>query len=344
MMSLERFEPKFAKRIKTTPEPEKVAGSKEKDAEILELRCKGEKIYSKEFAGKLDEILDHEFKIKDKEGQGERIVLKDVIDKHLEGFSSQEFFHLPPEKKAGSQKSFVQELVSNISRISTDNWSIDFKRTMKTGGANCSAVSILLGLILESTKEISGIKNIEYGMPADHAINIIHFSDGKFYFADSKANIFEDITKNADIEEKEGFKIYRIKELSNKLIGGIKHKIIPALPIKEGAIISYLGNLCAAYIIAQDELPGAFKKIYAPTPEEIKSFQWLARKELSREGAKEISQENSLSEEKFLNLAKIRDSFIGKLESYTKGEEFRKERKRWRERIIQEEALRLIIP
>ena len=58
------------------------------------------------------------------------------------------------------------------------------------------------------------------------------------------------------------------------------------------------------------------------------------------EGAKEICQENSLSEKKFLHLAKIRDSFTEKIESYKKGKEFRKEIKRWRKSMADEEVLR----
>ena len=113
-------------------------------------------------------------------------------------------------------------------------------------------------------------------MPADHAVNIVNFSDGKFYFVDSRANVFEDITENANIEEKEGFKVYKIKELSKKFFVGIKHRIVPTLPIKEGTIISYLGNLCGAFIIAQGKIPEAFREIYKPTLEEIESFQRLA--------------------------------------------------------------------
>ena len=53
-----------------TPKAEPIAIQNEEEIETQEeLRAEGEKIYAKEFTEKLDDILGHEFKVKEKDGK-----------------------------------------------------------------------------------------------------------------------------------------------------------------------------------------------------------------------------------------------------------------------------------
>jgi len=264
--------------------------------------------------------------IEDREGREEKIILNDIINRYLEKFSSPEFSQLSPKDKAKIQKEFVQELTSSISKIPHNSWSINFEKVIKTQKINCSGASSLLGLILESTKEVSGLKNIELATPIEHVMNIVPFIDGTFYYVDSRSNVFEDLSQNSEIEYREGLKIYKIRELT----GGIPYKIVPVLPPKDGIIASCVGNLCAAYIVTEKEIPESLKKEYSLTPEQLKDVEEQIKK-LPRRGAKEIYQEYSLDEEKCLRLLKIRKIFAEVLDNYMKTEEYREEVRRWRE-------------
>jgi len=162
--------------LKGKEAPSETREAKEKNLEALELQRDGEKIYLKEFAERLDDVLKHEFKITGKDGREERIVLRDIIDKHLERFSSPEFSSLSAEERAERQREFVKDLGRGIYKIPAgDPWSFYFDRAIKTGRINCSCCAALLGIILENTKEKTGIQNIEYGSPYGHAINMITF-------------------------------------------------------------------------------------------------------------------------------------------------------------------------
>lgn len=312
-----QFMKSFTPEAKPAPEQETVPEAKIEEKE--ELRREGEKIYDKEFVDKLDEVLGHEFKMKGKDGQEESVVLKNIIDKHLEGFSSPGFAALSTEEKAEKQREFVMDLGRGINKIPSDDpWSFYFKRIMETGKINCSGSSALLGMALERTKEQSGIKSVEQGFPYGHAINMITFGDGRLYFADARNGTFEDISDYTKIDNKDGLKVYKIKQPKDKIGDLIPWRNIPATGVKEGAIDMYLSNLQSAHQAAEGKFDKALKM--GRSKKELKQ---------AREGAKEVCQENNLSSPEELDrLTEVKRFFNEKINKYHRSEEFKKEIKR----------------
>lgn len=295
-----------------------------------ELRQEGEEIYSKEFIENIDEILNYKFK--DRTSEKGAIVLKDIIDEHIKKLQN-----LSEPEKIEASKKFVKDLVLHIDAIPVDHGIVDFKSAIRIGGLSCSSSAALLGLILEKNKEKVAIQKVEYGLPVDHALNIVHFNDGKIYLVDARNNIFEDITENAQIEERkeEELKIYRI----NKKIG-LGHRIIPAVPLKEGIIAAYLSILFGAYLkvetVNKKHIEGAIlAEIYKIYPSISKNELRLKRvlkdelQGLPLEVAKRIYQENLLTEEKIIHLMKI-FSVVHHAGDYKQTKEFKREQIRWR--------------
>ena len=297
--------------------------------EFLELKLEGEKIYQNYFVEKLSNILNHKFEIELK-NRKEKVVLRETIENWLKKFSNPEFANLSLNQKSDFQKEFLRELVAQINKIPSGRWSIDFEKTIKTGRINCSCCSALLGLILESTKEATKIKNIEYGLPVGHAVNVVDLINGRTFLLDSREGIIEELTKeNTEIKQYNNLKIYEIREMKGKRV----YQIIPVLPLKEGVLVSYLGNLGAAYICYQEKIPESWKNFIRE--EDLKEYKKQkkfqeAREQLQKEG-KELFKEKELSEKRIQFLPKIRDIFAGSLENYKKTESFQKEIKRYRE-------------
>jgi len=121
---------------------------------------------------------------------------------------------------------------------------------MKTGKMNCSCCSTLLGLILEGTKDVTKIKNVEYGLPVGHAVNVVDLINRRTFLLDSREGIIEELSEeNAEIKQYNNLKIYKLREIKGKRV----YQIIPVLPLKEGILVSYFGNLGAAYICSQEK-------------------------------------------------------------------------------------------
>lgn len=308
-----QFEPKYEEKPEENLEEER-------------LRLEGEKIYSEDFIEKLDDVLGHEFKSKDGK---EKITLKQVVNEYLKRFAAEEFSQKALKEQSEVQLQFLEDLAEKISEILPDSWSINFRQAIENNALNCSNCASLTGLILENNKEKFNLQNIEYGFPYGHAINIITLADGRVFYVDSKNNIVEDfeLNKNTKIEDKNGLKVYKINELKGK----IDYKIIPALPLKEGILISYLGNLESSCNSVKGKLPDVIKK----RPEkERREFQ---------EGAKRVYDEEGLfSENKHQRLIKILESFEQKqmLDKYGESKEFKSEAKRWEEGMTREEFLK----
>jgi len=277
-------------------------GEKSKKIEEMKLKFEGRQIYFDEFVDKLGDILEHKFS--DKEGK--EFVLSETINEHLEKFTSPDFSKLSIEKQAESQKEFVKDLINQINKIPSDTWSFYFDRSLRTKKLNCSGCATLTGLILQSSKKITRLKNIEYGSPPGHAMNIITFTDNKIFRVDSRNNIFENLTDNIEIQKADGLKIYKIKKLEKET----RHKIIPITSVKNGTISAYLDNLYSAYKCTRDEPP--------------KGLEDLSSSEL--EEAKEVFQEKQIPLEK---IRKIGEIFYKGLHKYRESEDFIKEEKRW---------------
>jgi len=297
--------------------------------ESLELRLEGEKIYQNYFIEELNNILNHKFEIEFKDRK-EKVVLKETIENWLKRFSSPEFANLSPIQKSNFQKEFLRELVVQINKIPPGSWSIDFKKAMKTGKMNCSCCSTLLGLILESTKDVTKIKDIEYGFPVDHAVNVVNLIDQRTFLLDSREGIIEELfEENAEIKQYNNLKIYKFREIKGKRV----YQIIPVLPLKEGILVSYFGNLGAAYICSQEKIPEGWKNFIREEDlkeyKKQKKFQEI-REQLQKEG-KKLFEKEELSEKRIQFLLKIREIFAGSLENYKKTESFQKEIKRYRE-------------
>ena len=269
--------------------------------EEKELKQEGEKIYSEEFTDQLDAILNYEFK----DENGENFVLKETIDQGLEKISEN-------ENNLEEKKKFVGSLVKKISEIPHYSWAINFSESMKTGESNCSNCSSLLGLILEKLQDKAGIKNIEYVFPAGHAANVVTFEDGSVFFADSRNNFFKDseIGKRITVERRGNLKIYKLNEYDGD------YKIVPALPLKEGILAGYLGNLNSAFKTVRGDIPEIKKEI----PEE--------QKEDFIRGAEDICKRMDLTEEKVKHLVKILDVFGSEIREYEESDEFKKELER----------------
>lgn len=280
---------------------------------------RGERIYSEEFAGKLDEVLGHEFIVEGKDGREQGVVLKDIVDKHLEGFSSPEFSNLSAEEQAEKQREFAMDLGRGISSIpSEDPWSFYFQRIMKNDKINCSGSTALLGMVLENTKEKSGIKSVEFGQPYAHAVNMITFGDDRLYFADAINGEFEDVTDRVKSEEKKELKIYRIEPPKEKNEDRVIFRDIPVSSMKEGIISSYLNNLYSASQSAQGKFD---KELRLGRPkEELKEIQKMAS-EVCEE--REISSPGQLQ-----RLRETKNFFDVKLNNYRRSRGFKKEMKR----------------
>ena len=300
--------------------------------ESLELRLEGEKIYQNYFIEELSNILNHKFEIEFKDRK-EKVALKETIENWLKRFSSPEFANLSPSQKSNFQKEFLRELVVQINKIPPGSWSIDFKKAMKTGKMNCSCCSTLLGLILEGTKDVTKIKDIKYGFPVGHAVNVVNLIDKRTFLLDSREGIIEELSEeNAEIKQYNNLKIYKLREIKGKRI----YQIIPVLPLKEGILVSYFGNLGAAYICSQEKIPEGWKNFIRE--EDLKEYKKQrkfqeVREQLQKEG-KKMFEEEELSEKRIQFLPKIREVFAGNLEDYKKTEPFQKEIKRCREKFI----------
>ena len=297
--------------------------------EFLELKLEGEKIYQNYFIEELNNILNHKFEIELK-NRKEKVVLRETIENWLKRFSSSKFANLSLNQKSDFQKEFLRELVAQINKIPYGRWSIDFKKAIKTGKMNCSCCSALLGLILESIKDITKVKDIEYGLPAGHSVNIVNLINKRIFLLDSREGIIEELTKeNTEIKQYNNLKIYKIREMKGKRV----YQIIPVLPLKEGVLVSYLGNLGAAYICYQEKIPESWKNFIRE--EDLKEYKKQkkfkeAKEQLQKEG-KKLFEEEELLEKRIEFLPKIREIFASGLEDYKKTESFQKETRKCRE-------------
>lgn len=302
------------------PEPEikkEVTPELRNEPEVSELQREGGRIYSEEYGQKLNDILEHKFVSKNQEGKNEEVVLKDIVDKHLKNFASPEFSVLPMEEKAEKQREFVKDLGRGINSIPGDDpWSFYFRRIMETGRMNCSGSTALAGMILENTKEQSGIKSVEYGAPFGHAVNIITFGDNQLYWADARNGVFENISDCAKVENHNGLKIYKIDQPNEK--ADVIYRTVPSTSMKEGIISSYLENLHSAYAAAEGKFDKALKM--GRSKEELKEIQKTAR---------EVCQERELtSPEQLHHLRETRKFFTDKMNKYDQSKEFKEEAKR----------------
>jgi len=297
-------------------------GAPEKEIKLLKLKLEGSKIYQNDFIKKLDKTLKHKFIVEHKEGTKEEIVLGETIEHWLKKFSKPEYSNFSPSQKASFQKEFLKNLTHSIYKIPPAVWSINFEQAIKTNTANCQCCSTLTGLILEATQQITDIKDVEYGFPVDHAVNIVTLADDEICLVDSRKGTVEELTpENSSIENYRDLKIYKIKNTRGRRI----YKIIPVLPLEEGTLISYLGSLVTAYICVKEKIPDAFKEYIRPEELEKLKELMLDFKKTGTRQIYQINKEESLSKEKVLKLIKIRELTNRELENYKKTEEFIKE-------------------
>jgi hypothetical protein len=300
---------KFQKEIPKVDKKEEIEKKLKEKSEQFSLQKEGEKIYKTEFADRSNEVLEKKFKTK----EGEEIVLKDFLEEGLKKFSAPEFSKLSKEQKTKIQKEFVKDLTEQINKIpSGTGWSFDFKRALKTGEMNCSACASLNGLILENTKKITKLEKIEMGLPHNHAMNIITFSNGQIYYVDPRNNVFENLSRNIKVEYKNGLKVYKIKELK----GGMLSKIIPTLPVKEGIISCYVDDIHSAFHSAQGTLPEGLKG------SSVKKLEKIQKE------AKKVCEEKGINNESFEQLKELKEFFNKKFLKYQESREFKTEIKR----------------
>ncbi len=219
---------------------------------------------------------------------------------------------MPMEEKAEKQREFVKDLGRGINSIpGEDPWSFYFGRIMETGKINCSGSTALTGMILEKTKEQSGIKSIEWGSPFGHAVNIITFEDNQLYWVDVRNGMFENMSDCAKVENHDGLKVYKIDWPNEKTGYQVPYRTVPATSIEEGVISNYLENLGSAYNAAEGKFDKALKMGHSE--KELKEIQKTAR---------EVCRDRELPP------PEVKEFFTDKMNKYDQSEEGKKEAKK----------------
>lgn len=204
--------------------------------------------------------------------------------------------------------------MNQISKIPSGAWSIDFEKAIKTGKMNCSCASAFLGLVLESIKKITKIKKIEFGFPPDHGVNIVTLKDGRIFLLDPRKGIVEELNeKNSEIKWYHNLKVYHLKKDKRKA-----YQAIPVLPLKEGILVSYLGNLAGAWLCVQKKIPKGWSVSNKNQLKKLRKEFKAAEEKLQQQG-KKLFEDKELSEKRILFLTKIRKIFGGNLLENYKG-------------------------
>ncbi len=211
------------------------SGKIEGSAEERDL--KAQEIFNEYFSGPFQEFLSTEFADQDIPFQ-----FAQLIDKHLDNI-----------KKAGddeqklARKEMAEELTKKLNLIPVDKWTCSPTKALETKKANCSTLGALLMMMIESTKEASGIKGIEYVEPAGHIANLIHFKDGSSYFADPRNGNFVDMTNNLKIQEFDEFVVNENLAFRQE----VPVRYLPSMKsFERGVAHIYVGNM---YQVAEDE-------------------------------------------------------------------------------------------
>lgn len=217
-----------------------------KSSELLEfdIEKKTQEILEEYFYKPYQEFLDMEIK-----ADGSSFKLNEIISSNLKNIEE------APDSEAElkSQKEFIGAVVDKLHKIPVGTWSLSLKQTLETGEANCSNLSAVLAMIIESNKRISGVDSIKYVEPCGHIACVVHFIDGSIYFADARSGNFFEITQDIDIDEREEMVIYENKKLSDKL----PVKFLPAMRSnKKGFAHIFANNISLIPNLAKGKLGG----------------------------------------------------------------------------------------
>jgi hypothetical protein len=101
--------------------------------------------------------------------------------------------------------------------------------------ANCSGAAMVLGHILNEELHIKA----EQINPLYHAVNLVTYSDGSTQYVDPRNNKTHDIKLEEFIEEKDGFKIYKVNK------GGLEYSLLPVANAEHAAGLTFMTNICS---------------------------------------------------------------------------------------------------
>lgn len=232
--------------------------------------------------------------------------LGDTVEAELVEFDRRRDLTNSAEDIAVAQEQFLSELAKNIRQLPVKSYEgTSLRLAEENDGINCVGCAVLTGLILENNNEKLGLKNIEFGNPYGHAVDIVTLADDRVLFVDTRNGRISDlqIGVNTTIEEYDGVKVYKVN--SDK----IGYKIIPATSVLEGGMGAYLENL----IEASDE---------AATAEVAQEIADTAEREEFIASAQALWSESGFDLSDVAHLKEVRKSLTASLDNYQKSEEW----------------------
>lgn len=170
-----------------------------------------EKTYAERFLPRIDEI---------------------VAAWNLEGAVAEAERLLDP-RDPKTEANALMVLVKALRKIPHKKWSFFPDIMIKERSGNCSGKAFLLG---EITKRLGF--PVEYGCPVGHAVAVAKLSDGSRAYLDGANGVFARLGAERD----PAFADVAAYGINKR---GVEYSTVPVLPLEEGAMVAYLGNIKA---------------------------------------------------------------------------------------------------
>lgn len=139
------------------------------------------------------------------------------------------------ENKAKIERSVVKELLKKFKGIKENKFAFFPEAMAQEKSANCSGCALVLGHILNEELKIK----TEQANPWNHAVNIVTYSDGQTQYVDPRNNKIHDLELKECIEEKDGFRVYKIDK------GGLRYGLLPVANAEHAAGLTLMTNTVA---------------------------------------------------------------------------------------------------
>lgn len=281
--------------------------SAEQELSTTETEAITDAIFAREFALPLEQLLLIDFPMYEKPPFRLGVLMQNGIDSIKKTRT--------PEDLAATQKALVRGIVEHLNEMPVGTWDTSPKQTLETKQTNCSGAAALFTALFESVQAATEIPKIHYVNPYGHATDIVHFSDQTIFYADPRNGIFQEITQDVEVEERDGLIVYRLKVPTPE----IPFHFLPTLPsFRDMAVVNYVENMAEIPEAAE----GVFDEILrnSATGAELREMQQEARVVRERE---------RIAASKVIQWQKLKQSLGKSLDKFKQTPEFQKESEFW---------------
>lgn len=136
------------------------------------------------------------------------------------------------ENRVKTEKTVIKKLLKAFKGIPAKTWAFFPEAMAQEKAANCSGSAMILGHILNEELKIK----TEQANPWNHAVNIVTYNDGSTQYVDPRNNKIHELELEECVEEKDGFRVYKIDQ------GSLKYGLLPVAKAEHAAGLTLMTN------------------------------------------------------------------------------------------------------